>query len=117
MRTPAGTPEPGDATGGKLDLAGSVARELFEETSLSAVEVAFDPDWIVVEAGPRIAYMKIARVAGRAADIAATIDARIARQEDPELARMHVVGTAAELDPQRMPAFVVAFLEHMLATP
>ena len=114
---PAGTPEPGDAKHGKLDLAGSVARELFEETDLTPDEVDFDKDWIVVDAGPRMACMKIGRVAGTAAGVAAEIDARIARQDDPELARMHVVRSTDDLDPQRMPPFILAFLQDMFAAP
>ena len=38
---PAGTPDLGDVKNGALDLAGSVARELFEETGIGADEVDF----------------------------------------------------------------------------
>ena len=58
---PAGTPDLGDVKDGALDLAGSAARELFEETGIGADEVAFAPGWTVVFEGPRIACMKTAR--------------------------------------------------------
>jgi len=114
---PAGTPDLGDVAQGKVDLEASVLRELTEETGLSPDELTIDPGWLVVDAGPYNACMKIMRSPLCAADLAAEIERRIALQGDPELARMHVVRSVADLDPQRMRGFVVDFLSEMLDQP
>jgi len=114
---PAGTPDPGDVAQGQVDLAASVLRELTEETGLTPDELTIDPDWLVVDAGPYNACMKLMRSPLPAIDLAGEIERRIARQGDPELARMHVVRSAADLVPQRMHGFTLAFLEEMLAQP
>jgi len=114
---PAGTPDPGDVAQGQVDLEASVLRELREETGLSPDELTIDPDWLVVDAGPYNACMKLMRSPLPAIELAAEIERRIARQGDPELARMHVVRSAADLVPQRMHGFTLAFLEEMLAQP
>lgn len=114
---PAGTPDPGDVAQGQVDLAASALRELTEETGLTPDELTIDPDWLVVDAGPYNACMKLMRSPLPAIELAADIERRIARQGDPELARMHVVRSAADLVPQRMHGFILAFLEEMLAQP
>lgn len=114
---PAGTPDPGDVAQGQVDLAASALRELTEETGLTPDELTIDPDWLVVDAGPYNACMKLMRSPLPAIELAADIERRIARQGDPELARMHVVRSASELVPQRMHGFILAFLEEMLAQP
>lgn len=114
---PAGTPDPGDVAQGQVDLAASALRELTEETGLTPDELTIDPDWLVVDAGPYNACMKLMRSPLPAIELAADIERRIARQGDPELARMHVVRSAKDLVPQRMHGFILAFLEEMLAQP
>ena len=114
---PAGTPDLDDVAQGRVDLEASVLRELTEETGLSPDELFIDPGWLVVDAGPYNACMKLMRSTLSAADLAAEIERRIALQGDPELARMHVVRSPADLDPQRMRGFVVDFLKEMLAQP
>ena len=68
---PAGSAGSGDVKNGALDLAGSAARELFEETGLGVDEVAFAQGWTVVFEGPRIACMKITRSPLTASEIEA----------------------------------------------
>ena len=114
---PAGTPDLDDVAQGRVDLEASVLRELTEETGLSPDQLSIDPGWLVVDAGPYNACMKLMRSPLSAADLAAEIERRIALQGDPELARMHVVRSPADLDPQRMRGFVVDFLKEMLSQP
>ena len=114
---PAGTPDLSDVAHGQVDLEASVLREVTEETGLSPDELSIDPDWLVVDAGPYNACMKLMRSPLPAIELAAEIERRIARQGDPELARMHVVCSAADLVPQRMHGFTLAFLKEMLSQP
>jgi 8-oxo-dGTP pyrophosphatase MutT (NUDIX family) len=114
---PAGTPDLGDVKNGALDLAGSVGRELLEETGIAPDEVAFAPDWTVVFEGPRIACMKITRSPLPAAEIEARFQAFVARQAQPELVGLHAVFSVDDLDERRMPAFTLRYLRHVLGAP
>src|SRR5215204_1675806 len=109
---PSGTPDPDDVAGGHVDLAGSVMRELAEETGLSAGDVAPDAGWHAVLAGMRIALMKTLRSAEPAEALRGRILANLARQETPELADIRVVRGPADLDPM-MPSFITAYLSEM----
>ena len=42
---PSGTPDPSDVSDGTLDIAGSVAREIEEETGLTPADYRADPHW------------------------------------------------------------------------
>ena len=109
-----GTPDPDDVFGDRLDLEGSAIRELLEETGLSMEELTVAPGWTLVEAGPRTAYLKSVRVDMPAHALASEIERRLALQDDPELAGMHVVTSRADLKPERMPDFILGFLDHAL---
>ncbi len=114
---PAGTPDPGDIKGAALDLEGSVARELLEETGFQSGEADFAPDWTVVFDGPRIACMKTTRLAQSAAEIEARFQNFIAGQTRPELVALHAVFSVEDLDPVRMPGFTLTYLRHALTRP
>jgi 8-oxo-dGTP pyrophosphatase MutT (NUDIX family) len=107
----AGTPDPDDiAADGTVDLAGSVLRELAEETGLLAAEVSPGTHWYAVLAGARIALLRplIARV--DAAKLAARIRAFIASEKQAELEDVVVLRGPADLLPE-IPDFVRAYLE------
>ncbi len=112
---PAGTPDPDDVKGDKLDLEGSVLRELLEETGIAADEVTLAPDWTVVFDGPRIACMKITHLNLAAADIEARFKDFIAAQSTPELVALHAVFSMRDFDEERMPAFTLRYLRHALS--
>jgi 8-oxo-dGTP pyrophosphatase MutT (NUDIX family) len=108
----AGTPDPSDVFGERLDLEASVRRELQEETGLAPDDVAFTEGWIVVDAPPRIACMKRIRVEGSAEAVKARIESYLANEKQPELARIHIAHSVADIDEKRMPRFIVDFLRH-----
>jgi hypothetical protein len=108
----AGTPDPSDIVGDRVDLGLSVMREMTAETGLLASEVAAEPGWVVVYAPPRIACMKITRVAEIAERLKARIEANLAADPQSELVRMHIARDARDIDEKRMPAFIVDFLRH-----
>ncbi len=112
---PAGTPDPKDVGGARVDLAASALRELEEETGLTGADYAVAPRWTVLKLGQRIACLRPIRCHLPAEAVVAQIHAALERQEERELSRMHVVRSRAEIDPARMPAFIVAFLERALA--
>jgi 8-oxo-dGTP pyrophosphatase MutT (NUDIX family) len=112
---PGGTPDPSDLVDGRVDLTGSVRRELEEETGLGPDEVAFDEGFWLHEDDKRLAFIKIVRspLAGDA--LRRTILGRLERQEEPELADIHLVRAADDVVLDRMPAFQLAFCEWWLA--
>jgi 8-oxo-dGTP pyrophosphatase MutT (NUDIX family) len=107
-----GTPDPDDIDAGKVDLHGSVLRELSEETGLSTTEVTPERGWHAVFAGARIAMLKVFDAPVPAAALRERILGFLASQTQPELADIRIVDGPGDLDPQ-MPTFVSAFLDHM----
>ncbi len=113
---PAGTPDLSDVRpGGRVDLEGSMLREIGEETGLDAASLRPEPGWTIVRDGGRIAFMREIRLdlAGREAED--TIRRNLARQAKPELADIITLRTVAEIDESRMPSFLPVFLRDAFA--
>jgi 8-oxo-dGTP pyrophosphatase MutT (NUDIX family) len=111
----AGTPDPQDVFGDRVDLMANLTRELEEETGIAARETTYGASWIVVHAPPRIACMKIMRLGVPAARGKARIEEFLARDPRAELAAIHIVGKVDDLGPARMLPFVRDFLSYALA--
>jgi 8-oxo-dGTP pyrophosphatase MutT (NUDIX family) len=107
---PAGTPDPDDVRDGMLDIAGSITREIAEETGLGAADYTMDTHWTCVFAGPSIAMIRILRVDMPGEALRARVEAHLAGETKPELRAVHLVRTRSDLVPA-MPRFVSAFLE------
>ena len=112
---PAGTPDPKDVFDGKVDLAASAMRELKEETGIAAEEVVCAPAWTVVYAPPRIACLKIMRLAEPAEAVKARVEAFLAADPEAELAAMRIVREPADLDRVRAPGFILDFFDFAFA--
>lgn len=112
---PCGTPDMDDVTGARVDLAGSVLRELEEETGIAPHEVRADPGWNIVFESGRIACMKIVRSPLATNELVARVRGFLAAEKDPELSGIHVVCSRADLRPGEMPPFILAFLERQPA--
>lgn len=106
----AGTPDLSDVINGKVDLAGSVLRELQEETGLCAQDIEMAPGWTLVLDGPRIACMKHCVLKGDAEAVMASIAAFLATQAEPELVRTLVWRRAGDIDAALLPGFMQAYL-------
>lgn len=113
---PAGTPDLDDIVGASVDLAGSVARELREETGIELSDEEIDPVWTIVHLGPRVACMRPVRLKASAEEIVAQVADYLARDEHPELAGMRIVRSMADLDGLKTPEFVRAYLAHEFST-
>ena len=108
----AGTPDPSDIIGKRVDLTASVWRELQEETGLTRADVEPAASWTLVYAPPRIACMKIMQLRQTAREVQARVEHWLDADPKAELARMHVVADATAIDAARMPGFIVDFLRH-----
>ena len=107
---PAGTPDLSDIRDGCVDLAGSVARELREETGLDMADGVVDPVWSIVALGPRIACMRPVTFDASADEICARVANMLAKEEQPELAGLRAVRSMAEVEALNTPDFVRAYL-------
>jgi 8-oxo-dGTP pyrophosphatase MutT (NUDIX family) len=110
---PAGTPEPNDIRDGAVDLAGSIIREMEEETGLKPDDYRIDPDWYCVRAGASIAMMRLLVADCPGEELRDRITANLGRQTRPELAAIHLVRGRREFS-AAMPRYVTAFIEHQL---
>lgn len=111
---PSGTPDPNDVRDGKLDIAASVVREMEEETGLSPADYRADPHWDVVVMDQVIAMIRVLDVTLSGEVLRQRIEANLASQSDPELARVHLVRGAADFT-SNMPRFIVAYLEQQFS--
>jgi hypothetical protein len=112
---PCGTPDMDDVKGAQVDLAGSVLRELQEETGIAPHEVCVEPGWTIIFESGRIACMKIVRSPLTTDALAARVRGFLAAEKDAELSGVHIVRSRADLKPGAMPPFILAFLERQLA--
>jgi 8-oxo-dGTP pyrophosphatase MutT (NUDIX family) len=110
---PSGTPDLDDLSDGAVDLAGSIAREVEEETGLAPVDYRAAPYWDCVVSGAAIAVIGTLDVDIPGQQLRERIEANLARQHQPELSAIHLVRGRGDLT-AAMPRFVVAFIEaHM----
>ena len=111
---PSGTPDPDDISGGAVDMPGSVAREVLEETGLSAADYRAEAHWDCVVSGAAIAMIRILNVDSSGEALRTRIEANLARQRQPELSAIHLVRAASDLS-AAMPRFVTAFIEQQFS--
>lgn len=110
----AGTPDREDARpDGTLDLAGSVTRELEEETGLTLAEIAVEESWTAVILPGRIAFMRPVTVPMPAEAARALMLSRMATQDEPELSDIVVIRGPADADRYDMPPFMRPYLDHI----
>jgi 8-oxo-dGTP pyrophosphatase MutT (NUDIX family) len=112
---PAGTPDPHDVFDGKVDLDASARRELLEETGVNAAVAAISPGWTVIFAAQRIACIRLMTLPVDADAARMRIDAFLALDPQAEFSRMHIVRNPAEIDEERTPDFVAAYLRSAFA--
>lgn len=108
---PAGTPDPHDVTSdGRVDLAGSVYRELAEETGLGADEIVAADHWVLVRDGATLAALRPLTIALDAESARDLLLQRMAGLAEQELVDIHIARSPDDIVADRMPRFVQAFL-------
>jgi 8-oxo-dGTP pyrophosphatase MutT (NUDIX family) len=112
---PSGTPDLDDVRDGKVDIPGSVARELEEETGLKPAEYRSDAHWHCVFTGPAVAMIRLLQVDMSGEALRARIEANLALQRQPELSAIHLVRGTRDLT-AAMPSFVTAFIEAQFSS-
>jgi hypothetical protein len=110
---PAGTPDLNDVRDGEVDIAGSVAREVEEETGLTAADYRIADDWDCVVAGPLIALMRGLQSDLDGEALRQRIEMNLARQAVPELAAIHLMRRRSDITAM-VPPYMAAFLAARL---
>jgi 8-oxo-dGTP pyrophosphatase MutT (NUDIX family) len=110
----AGTPDREDARpDGTLDLAGSVTRELGEETGLRVEELSVGAGWTAVIEQGRIAFMREVSIDLPADEARALMLGRMKHLEEEELSDIVVVRDLVETEKHDMPPFMRRYLAHI----
>lgn len=110
----AGTPDREDVRpDGTLDLAGSVTRELGEETGLRVDELSLGEGWTAVIEQGRIAFMREVGIDMTAVDARALMLRRMQDLEEEELSDIVIVRSVAETEMLDMPPFMRRYLAHI----
>jgi hypothetical protein len=111
---PAGTPDLSDCRpDGSVDMAGSLLRELEEETGIGD-GFQVDSQWLVIRCWPALALMRLVRFDCSAGQLAARIETAVAAQSEPELSGAKIVRSRADIDPARMPRYLQMLFNHLL---
>lgn len=106
---PSGTPDLNDIKGGRVDLAGSVAREVEEETGLAPSDYTAEEVWHCVPDGSSVAMIRILDMHMPADHIRKRIETNLKLQVKPELCAVHVIRGTADISPA-MQSYVASFI-------
>lgn len=110
----AGTPDREDVRpDGTLDLAGSVTRELCEETGLRLDEIAVGEGWTALIEEGRVAFMRQVSVALPADAARGLMLERMKALEEEELSDIVVIRRLADTQAHDMPGFMQRYLAHI----
>jgi 8-oxo-dGTP pyrophosphatase MutT (NUDIX family) len=111
---PSGTPDLDDISGATVDMAGSVTREVAEETGLTSADYRAAAHWDCVVSDASVAMIRVLNVDSSGEALRERIEANLGRQQQPELAAIHLVRGTSDLT-AAMPRFVTAFIEQQFA--
>jgi 8-oxo-dGTP pyrophosphatase MutT (NUDIX family) len=112
---PSGTPDLSDLRGAVVDIPGSVAREVAEETGLTPADYRAAAHWDCVVVRGLVALIRVLHVASSGETLRTKIQANLAGETAPELCAIHLVRKPGDLT-AAMPVFVTAFLEKQLTS-
>ncbi|WP_020179206.1 hypothetical protein [Methylopila sp. M107] len=110
---PCGTPDLGDVGGDTVDIEGSILRELSEETGLSAPVVRPTKRAVVVFDGRLVGVIRRLESDLDASEIASRAKVYLAAEREPELDRIVMARSAAELGPEA-PDYAKVALDALL---
>lgn len=111
---PCGTPDLGDVVGERVDLDGSIARELKEETGLGEADASPTDRRLAVFHGPLVAYVRVYRSVLDADAMLAKVRAHLAADPEPELSEVVMKRRGDALGPE-IPPYARAAIEAILA--
>ena len=111
----AGTPDLGDIKDGRVDLAGSVVREMCEETGLTEADVTIEQGWTCLLLPRRAAFMRPVTIDLPATEARALMLERMKTLKEDELTDIVIVRPGDDVADPRMPPFMQAYLAREFA--
>src|SRR5262249_16101153 len=96
VELPCGAADLNDVVDGQVDMAGSIRREVAEETGLDIGEFAAELGWRTVLGGSLVAHMKILRARQSAAELRARMLDHLARERERELPGLRIVRSTGD---------------------
>ncbi len=115
---PGGFIDPRDISAdGTIDIDGSIAREIAEETGLDPQALTRLPGYLLTFTGQQISIAATYRCSWPAPDVVARIRAHITADPNPELDDVVVVAAHADLDKLAMPHYARVLLRHVFDRP
>lgn len=110
----AGTPDRDDVrSDGTLDLAGSLIRELGEETGLRSDELTVADGWTAVVDAGKVAFMREVGIDLPGDEARALMLGRMQELEEEELSDIVVIRSLADTEAHDMPTFMRRYLAHI----
>ena len=109
---PSGTPDPSDLVGDRVDIEGSIVREVEEETGLTPADYTVRPGFHCVIAKPAVAIVQLLELKQSAAAVKRAILKTIAQEELPEFSDVHLIRNAADIT-ATMPRYVAAYIREV----
>ena len=110
---PSGTPDLNDIRGDRVDIPGSIFREMEEETGLASADYRAVDGWDIVIDGQMTAIIQTLDVDMPGDVLRARLQTNLAEQEEQELSGIHLVRTVADFT-ETMPHYVRTFLAARL---
>lgn len=111
---PGGSLEPADVTvDGRVDVLGSIERELAEETGLDVKDAEQGGFLAIFDGQRRVAIAQILRYPLSSAHLARKVRDYLASEHSPELAGVEMISRRAQID-ATMPGFAQELARHML---
>lgn len=106
---PCGTPDLDDIRDGQVDFEHSIARELAEETGLSAQDFTPEPRWAIVEQPARLVAFRVLHASVPGEALRQRVLSYLAQGGDDELDGVHLVRGPGDLS-EATPDYAAEFL-------
>jgi hypothetical protein len=112
---PGGFIDGGDVeAGGRVDLDGSIGRELGEETGLDPATLVREPGYLAIRDGALLSIGVLYRSHAPAAQLIDSVNRHLAQQADRELAELVALRQVADISAHPMPSYARRLAQALL---
>lgn len=108
----AGTPDLSDVVDGRVDLAGSVIREMCEETGLTEADVRIGSGWTCLLYDKRAAFMRPVTIDLPAEEARALMLERMRSLKEEELSDIVIIRPGFDIPEPRLPAYMATYMRR-----